>query len=177
VIVRIPKTKRTTQTFLRPSFQFHLAFKGPSESSSHCTSSLAFVLNSFLSTHHHQTTIKIAIACRQLRWVNTSTHTTGYPTTKCSQVEFGYVTIVVFWNFVAALHIILHQYESTLISLKRAACLIRTTLSTINSLSIYCQRLTRILTNHGNQLLIRHRLINQLLIAESAESLSLGDDS
>ena len=31
-------------------------------------------------------------------------------------IEFSQVTIEVFWNFVAALHIILHQNETTLIS-------------------------------------------------------------
>ncbi len=33
-------------------------------------------------------------------------------------IEFSQVTIEVFWNFVAAFHIILHQNEATLISLK-----------------------------------------------------------
>ena len=37
-------------------------------------------------------------------------------------IEFGWVTIEVFWNFVAVLHIIFHEYEATLISHNRTAC-------------------------------------------------------
>ncbi len=33
-------------------------------------------------------------------------------------IEFGQVTVEVFWNFLAVLHIILHQHETTLISLE-----------------------------------------------------------
>ena len=48
-------------------------------------------------------------------WVNTSTLRYLYHK---MLIEFSQVAIEVFWNFVAALHIILHQNETTLISLK-----------------------------------------------------------